>query len=223
MTRARLRTAVLISGRGSNMGALLAAASAPGFPAEVALVFSNRADAAGLAAARAAGIDTAVLSHRDYPTREDFDRAVDAVLTERGIAFVCLAGFMRVVSPWFCERWLGRLISVHPALLPSFRGLDTHARALEAGVKIHGATVHFVVPELDAGPIIAQAAVPVLEGDTAHSLAARVLAQEHVIYPRALDLVASGLVRLENGRAVSATATRSDASMTVPDAAVPLN
>ncbi len=178
------------------MEALLRAMEAPDFPAEAILVFSNRADAGGLAIARDAGVETAVLSHRDYPTREVFDRAVDAVLVEHGIELVCLAGFMRVVTPWFCERWLGRMISIHPALLPSFKGLDTHARALEAGVKIHGATVHFVVPELDAGPIIAQGAVPVLDSDTPESLAARVLEQEHVIYPQALALVASGKTRL---------------------------
>lgn len=204
---ARRRTAILISGRGSNMEALLRAMAAPDFPAEAVLVFSNRAEAGGLAIARAAGIPTASLSHRDYPNREAFDRAVDAVLVEREVELVCLAGFMRVVSPWFCERWLGRMISIHPALLPAFKGLDTHARALEAGVKLHGATVHFVVPELDAGPIIAQAAVPVLDGDTPAVLAARVLEQEHVIYPRALALVASGRVRLHGGRAMSETAT----------------
>lgn len=211
------RTAVLISGRGSNMEALLRAAAAPGFPAAAALVFSNRPAAAGLAAARAAGIATATRDHRDDPTREDFDRAVHAVLVEHGIELVCLAGFMRVVSPWFCDRWLGRMISIHPALLPAFKGLDTHARALEAGVKIHGASVHFVLPELDAGPIIAQAAVPVLDGDTPAALAARVLVQEHVLYPRALALVASGRVRLEGGRAVSDAATRADAALMVPD------
>ena len=216
MTAARRRTAILISGRGSNMAALLAAAAAPGFPAEIALVFANKAEAAGLDTARAAGIETASLSHRAYPSREDFDRAVDAVLRARRIDLVCLAGFMRVVSPWFCERWLGRMISIHPALLPSFKGLDTHARALDAGVRIHGASVHFVVPELDAGPIIAQAAVPVLDGDTPDSLAARVLRQEHVIYPRALALVASGRVRLEDGRTVSDAPTAADAALAVP-------
>ena len=208
---------MLISGRGSNMEALLEAASHPAFPAEITLVFANKAEAEGLAIARRAGIATETFSHRDFATREAFDRAVDAVLVEHGIALVCLAGFMRVVSAWFCERWLGRMISIHPALLPAFRGLDTHARALAGGVKIHGATVHFVVPELDAGPIIAQAAVPVLEDDTPESLAARVLAQEHMIYPRALGLVASGRVRLEGSRAVSETATAASSSLTVPD------
>ena len=139
------------------------------------------------------------------------------MLTEHGVELVCLAGFMRVVSAWFCERWLGRMISIHPALLPAFKGLDTHARALEAGVKVHGATVHFVLPELDAGPTILQGSVPVLDGDTAEALAARVLEQEHVIYPRALALVASGRVRLDGGRAVSNSATASDAALTEPD------
>ncbi len=196
MTGLRRRTAILISGRGSNMEALLRAMADPDFPAEAVLVFSNRADAGGLALAKAAGIETASLSHRDYPSREAFDRAVDALLVAREVDLVCLAGFMRVVSPWFCERWLGRMISIHPALLPAFKGLDTHARALEAGVAVHGATVHFVVPELDAGPIIAQGTVPVLAGDTPDTLAARVLEQEHLIYPRALAMVASGAVTL---------------------------
>lgn len=218
MTLARRRTAILISGRGSNMEALLHAMAAPDFPAVAVLVFSNRADAGGLAIARNQGIETASLSHRDYPTREAFDRAVDAVLVEHRIEIVCLAGFMRVVSAWFCERWLGRMISIHPALLPSFKGLDTHARALDAGVKIHGATVHYVVPELDAGPVIAQAAVPVLDGDTPEDLAARVLRQEHVIYPRALALVASGKVTLKAGRAEADLTTAPDAALTVPGA-----
>ena len=217
MTAPKVKTAVLISGRGSNMRALLSAASSSDFPAEIGLVFSNRADAVGLEAARAAGVATATRSHRDFATREDFDRAVHAVLVDHGIALVCLAGFMRVVSPWFCARWLGRLISIHPALLPAFRGLDTHARALAAGVKIHGATVHYVVPELDAGPIIAQAAVPVLEADTPDTLAARVLVQEHVIYPRALGLVASGRVRLAGGRTLSETSSSAENALCVPD------
>ena len=203
MSEGRRRTAILISGRGSNMEALLRAMAAPDFPAEAALVFSNRAEAGGLAIARAAGIATATLGHRDYPSREAFDRAVDAVLVEHGIEIVCLAGFMRVVSPWLCERWLGRMISIHPALLPAFKGLDTHARALAAGVKVHGATVHFVLPELDAGPTILQGIVPVLDGDTPEALAARVLEREQAIYPRALELVASGRVRLEGGRATT--------------------
>ena len=212
----RRRTAILISGRGSNMQALVAAAAAPGFPADIALVFSNRADAAGLETARAAGLPTEILSHRAFGSREEFDRAVDEVLARHAIELVCLAGFLRVVSPWFCERWLGRMISIHPALLPSFKGLDTHVRALDAGVKIHGASVHYVVPELDAGPIVAQGAVPVLTSDTAESLGARVLAIEHVIYPRALALVASGRARLEAGQVVMDDPGHGDAALTVP-------
>lgn len=179
------------------MAALLRAMAAPDFPAEAVLVLSNRADALGLDTARATGVATAVVSHRDHPNRESFDHAVDAVLVEHGVELVCLAGFMRIVSAWLCERWLGRMISIHPALLPAFKGLDTHARALAAGEKQHGATVHFVVPDLDAGPIIAQATVPVLDDDTPERLAARVLAEEHVIYPRALAMVARAEVRLD--------------------------
>ena len=140
------------------------------------------------------------MPHRDWPSREAYDEAVASALTARRVDLVCLAGFMRIVTPWLCGRWLGRMISIHPALLPAFKGLDTHARALEAGVKVHGATVHFVLPELDAGPTILQGSVPVLDGDTPETLAARVLEQEHVIYPRALALVASGRVSLASAR-----------------------
>jgi len=196
------RVAVLISGRGSNMVSLIEAASAPDFPAEIALVLSNRPDAAGLERARAASIATAVIDHKDHPTREDFEQAMDAVLNEHGIEFICLAGFMRVLTDWFVERWAGRMINIHPSLLPLFRGVHTHRRALEEGVLIHGCTVHFVVPELDAGPIIAQAAVPVVPGDTEESLAARILVQEHRLYPQALRMVCDGSARLEGGRVV---------------------
>jgi len=196
------RVAVLISGRGSNMVSLIEAASAPGFPARIALVLSNRPDAAGLARAQDAGIATAIVDHKAHPTREDFEQAMDAVLNEHGIEFICLAGFMRVLTDWFVERWAGRMINIHPSLLPLFRGVHTHRRALEEGVLIHGCTVHFVVPELDAGPIIAQAAVPVIPGDTEESLAARILVQEHLLYPRALRMVCDGSARLEGGRVV---------------------
>ncbi|KLK91460.1 phosphoribosylglycinamide formyltransferase [Microvirga vignae] len=194
------RVAVLISGRGSNMVSLIEAASAPGFPAEIALVLSNRPDAAGLERARAAGIATAVIDHKSHPTREDFEQAMDAVLTRHRVEFICLAGFMRVLTDWFVERWTGRMINIHPSLLPLFRGVHTHRRALEEGVLIHGCTVHFVVPELDAGPIIAQAAVPVIPGDTEESLAARILVQEHLLYPQALRMICDGSARLEGGR-----------------------
>ena len=197
----RRRAAVLISGRGSNMAALVEAAQAPDYPAEIALVVSNRAAAAGLKIAAAAGIATSVVEHSRYGTdREAFERDVQEVLDARGVELVCLAGFMRLLTPWFVGRWEGRLINIHPSLLPAFTGLDTHARALEAGVRIHGASVHFVTSELDGGPIIAQAAVPVLDTDTPDTLAARVLAAEHRIYPLALKLVAEGRVRIVEGR-----------------------
>jgi phosphoribosylglycinamide formyltransferase 1 len=196
----RRRVAILISGRGSNMVSLIEAARGPDFPAEIALVLSNRPDAAGLDRAREAGIATCVVDHKAHPTREDFEQAMDAALATHDIAFICLAGFMRVLTDWFVARWAGRMVNIHPSLLPLFRGTQTHRRALEEGVLVHGCTVHFVVPELDAGPIIAQAAVPVVPGDTEESLAARVIAQEHVLYPQALRMICDGTARLENGR-----------------------
>jgi phosphoribosylglycinamide formyltransferase-1 len=196
----RKRVAVLISGRGSNMAALIAAAREPDYPAEIALVVSNRPAAAGLKAAEAAGIATTVVDHAPYgKDREAFERAVDEELAAHRIELVCLAGFMRQLTPWFVRRWHGRLINIHPSLLPAFKGLDTHARALAAGVKIHGASVHFVTEDLDSGAIIAQAAVPVRDDDTAETLAARVLAAEHRIYPLALKLVAAKRARIVDG------------------------
>jgi phosphoribosylglycinamide formyltransferase 1 len=188
----RKRTAILISGRGSNMTALLAAMKDPAFPAAPVLVLSNVADAGGLAIARAAGVATVVANHRDYPTREAFDRAVHARLTEHDAEIVCLAGFMRLLSPWFCQEWLGRMINIHPSLLPAHKGLHTHRRALEAGDAVHGCTVHFVTPELDGGPVILQAKVTVRPGETEAELSRRVLAEEHRIYPLALARVARG-------------------------------
>lgn len=198
----RKRVAALISGRGSNMMSLIEAARAPGYPAEIALVLSNRPDAGGLERAREAGIATACVDHKAFADREAFERAMDAALREARIELVCLAGFMRVLTPWFVARWTGRMINVHPSLLPLFRGVHTHRQALEAGVRVHGCTVHFVVPELDAGPIIAQACVPVRPGDGEDDLAARVLVEEHRIYPEALAAVASGEAALEGGRCV---------------------
>jgi phosphoribosylglycinamide formyltransferase-1 len=198
----RLRTAILISGRGSNMAALIEAAQLRDFPAKIALVLSNRPDAPGLAFAKSAGIETAVLPSKGYPTRETFDDALHARLAEADIELVCLAGFMRVLSEKFVEAWRDRLINIHPSLLPLFPGLDTHARALAAGVRIHGCTVHFVRADVDRGPIIAQAAVPVRSSDTEETLAARVLAAEHRIYPLALSLVAAGKARVVDGRVV---------------------
>lgn len=194
------RTAVLISGRGSNMSALIAAAEAPDFPAEISLVISNRPDAAGLRAAEAAGIRTLVLNHREFADRIAFDASLDAHLRIESIDIICLAGFMRLLTPWLVERWRNRMINVHPSLLPAFPGLDTHGRALEAGVRFHGCTVHFVRAEMDSGPIILQAAVPVLPGDDPDGLAARVLQQEHAIYPEALRLLASGALDVAEER-----------------------
>ncbi len=213
----RKRVAVLISGRGSNMLALIKAAKARNYPARIALVISNEPAAEGLAHARKAGIPALAIDHRSYgKDREAFERAVQAELERHAIDLVCLAGFMRLLTPWFVGRWSGRLLNIHPALLPAFKGLDTHARALAAGVKIHGATVHFVVPEVDSGPIIAQAALPVSETDTPESLAARVIKLEHRIYPLALKLVALGRVRIVDGRCVIARAAPSRGALIVP-------
>ena len=192
----RVRVGILISGGGSNMAALIAAARDPAYPAEIVCVVSNRADAGGLAKAGAAGVATAVVDHKDFATRETFERAVVAELDAHRVELVVLAGFMRLLTPWFIGRWHDRLINIHPALLPSYKGLHTHARALADGVKIAGCTVHFVRPEMDVGPIIVQAAVPVLDDDTAETLAARVLVQEHRIFPLALARVASGAARV---------------------------
>jgi phosphoribosylglycinamide formyltransferase-1 len=194
------RVGILISGRGSNMMALVEAARAEGYPAAIAAVISSAPDAAGLAWARAQGLPAHALDHKAYPSREAFDAAVHAALTDAGVELVALAGFMRIQSTGFVERWQGRQLNIHPSLLPLFKGLHPHRQALDAGVKVSGCTVHFVTPEMDSGPIVAQAAVPVLDGDTPESLAARVLAAEHRLYPHALALVASGCARLEGGR-----------------------
>ena len=194
---ARKRVAILISGRGSNMTALIEAASEADFPAAIALVISNRPDAKGLELARARGIATAVVDHRAYASREAFDAALAAKLADAHIELVCLAGFLRMLTAGFVEAWRGRMLNIHPSLLPEFKGLDTHARALAANAKIHGCTVHFVVPELDSGPIVLQARVPVVDGDDADSLSERVLAAEHRIYPAALKLVAEGKVTID--------------------------
>jgi phosphoribosylglycinamide formyltransferase 1 len=195
---AKKRVAVLISGRGSNIASLIDAAKDDSYPAEIALVVSNRPDAAGLAHARSRGIETAVVDHTHFgKDREAFERALQDVLKAHRIDIVCLAGFMRLLTPWFVGQWQGRMLNIHPALLPAFKGLHTHERALAAGVKTHGATVHLVSPEMDSGPIIAHAEVPVLDGDTPETLAARVLEAEHRIYPQALRQVASKLAGSE--------------------------
>ena len=196
----RRRVAILISGRGTNMLSLIEAARAPDYPAEIALVASNRPSAPGLAAAKALGVATAAMDHKIHAGREDFERSLHRMLEIHRIDMICLAGFMRLLTPWFVKRWEGRALNIHPALLPLYKGLDTHARALADGVRIHGCTAHFVAPAMDSGAIIAQAAVPVQVSDTPETLAARVLAQEHVIYPLALRLAASGGARLEAGR-----------------------
>ena len=198
------------------MRALVEAARAPDYPAEIALVLSNRPDAAGLAWARDAGVAVAAVDHKIYAGREEFERSMQAMLAIHRIDLVCMAGFMRLVTPWFIGQWAGRMINVHPALLPAYRGLNTHVRALADGVKIHGCTVHFVVPAMDEGPILAQAAVPVLDADTPESLARRVLEQEHRIYPAALARVARGSLLVQGNRVFDAEAAAGAEPLLVP-------
>ena len=200
MSGEKLKVGVLISGRGSNLQALINAASVADFPAKIVLVISNVADAQGLARAQAAAIETAVIEHKNFTSRERFDDAVDKALRDAGAELVCLAGFMRILSDPFVRRWEGRLINIHPSLLPAFKGTHVHEQVIAARVKTSGCTVHYVVPELDSGPIIAQAEVPVAGGDTPETLAARVLETEHKLYPMALRWIAEGRVRLENGQ-----------------------
>jgi len=191
--RRRVRAGVLISGRGSNMSALIEAARAPGFAAEVALVLSDKPAAAGLGAARAAGVAAEALDYRRFSGKPEFEAAVTAALAAADVELICLAGFMRILSAGFVERWRGRILNVHPSLLPDLKGLHTHERAIAEGRAEHGCTVHFVTADLDAGPIVAQARVPVLPDDDADGLAARVLVEEHRIYPMALEAVARAL------------------------------
>lgn len=197
---ARLKVGVLISGRGSNLQALIDACAAPDFPAEIVLVISNKAGARGLERAQRAGIPTEVIPHTAFDEREGFDAALDEALNRAGVGLVCMAGFMRLLSEWFAERWRDRVLNVHPSLLPSFRGLNVHERIIEAGVRFAGCTVHFVRPAVDEGPIVIQAAVPVLSDDDPESLAARVLEAEHRIFPAALRMVAEGRVRVSGDR-----------------------
>jgi phosphoribosylglycinamide formyltransferase-1 len=196
----KTKVGVLISGRGSNLKSLLEACAAPGFPAEIVTVLSNRPGAGGLDHARAAGVAAAVIDHKAYDGREAFEAALTTVLEDAAVELVCLAGFLRVVTPAFVRHWQGRMINIHPSLLPLFPGLDTHAQALAAGVKLHGCSVHYVSEEVDSGAIVGQAAVPVLAGDDPDSLAARVLAAEHRLYPACLRLVADGKARLVDGK-----------------------
>ncbi|MBI2719165.1 MAG: phosphoribosylglycinamide formyltransferase [Rhizobiales bacterium] len=189
----KARVGVLISGRGSNLKALVEAARGPDYPAEIVCVVSNRADAAGLDFAAANGIAIRVIDHKAYPTRETFDQALHDHLVSQKIEIVALAGFMRILSPAFVAAWAGRMLNIHPSLLPAYRGLDTHARALGDGAKVHGCTVHLVTEGLDEGPVLLRAEVPVLAGDTPETLAARVLKEEHRLYPRALAMLARQL------------------------------
>lgn len=197
---AKLKVGIVISGRGSNMAALIEAAKATDYPAEVVCVVSNVAEAAGLQVAKRMGVATAVVPHQDHPDRESFDRALSAALEKHGVELVVLAGFMRILSRWFPERWAGRLINIHPSLLPAFRGRHIARQALEAGVRVSGCTVHLVTPDLDAGPIIAQAAVPVFADDTEATLSARILHQEHRLYPLVVRWFGEGRIGIAAAR-----------------------
>lgn len=207
---AKTKIAVLISGRGTNLQSLLDACSDDAFPADIALVISNRPGAAGLARAQKAGVATLVLDHKAFGTKEqkyddgraEFENALSDALTGANVDYVCLAGFMRILTADFVNKWRGRIMNIHPSLLPAFKGLNVHERMIAAGVKIGGCTVHFVTSEMDAGPIIGQAAVPVLPGDDADTLAARILEQEHKLYPECVKLIATGKARLTTGNIV---------------------
>jgi phosphoribosylglycinamide formyltransferase 1 len=196
------RVAILISGRGSNMGALVAAAKAPDYPAAIVAIIANKADAGGLDTARNEGIPAFAIPHRDYASKRDHEIAISAALKAAGAEIVCLAGYMRIMSPEFVGEWEGRMLNIHPSLLPLFKGLHTHEQALEAGVRVHGCTVHFVTAGMDEGPIIAQTAIRVDVDDTAETLAQRVLSVEHATYAEALALVASGKARMQGGRTI---------------------
>ena len=223
---AKSKIAVLISGRGSNLQSLIDACVAEDYPAEIALVISNRPNAYGLERAQKAGLPTLTINHKDYGTaeqnhedgREAFDTALSAALEEASVDYVCLAGFMRLLTNDFVSRWRGRMLNIHPSLLPAFRGLSVHERMINAGVKIAGCTVHFVAPEMDAGPIIGQAAVPVLPGDSGEMLAARILEEEHKLYPACVKLIAEGKARLTTGNVVVLNEdVRADAALRNPN------
>jgi phosphoribosylglycinamide formyltransferase-1 len=211
-----MKVAVLISGRGTNLQALIDACAAPGYPAEIVVVLSNVPNAAGLDRARAAGIETRTVDHREHADRDSFEAALDAVLADRGAELVCLAGFMRLLTAGFVGRWNDRLINIHPSLLPSYKGLDTHRRVLADGVRMTGCTVHFVRPDMDAGPVIVQAAVPVHEADDEDALAARVLTAEHRCFPLAVRLFAEGRVRVVGERVTIAGVTEPDEMLINP-------
>jgi phosphoribosylglycinamide formyltransferase-1 len=213
---ARLRVGVLISGRGSNLQALIDATADPAAPAEVALVISSQGDALGLTRARTAGIRSEIINHRAFNAKQGFEASLDAALRSARIDLVCLAGFMRILTPWFVERWRDRLINIHPSLLPAFKGLDTHTRVLESGARFSGCTVHFVRAEMDHGPIIVQAVAPVMPGDTPETLADRVLELEHRCYPLAVQLIAEGRVRVRDERVEILDAVVANAVMINP-------
>ncbi|MGZ5877470.1 MAG: phosphoribosylglycinamide formyltransferase [Bradyrhizobium sp.] len=211
------RVAILISGRGSNMAALIQAAKAQDFPAEIAVVISNRSDAGGLEKARASGVPTVVIESKPFGNnRAAFEAVLQPALDQHKIDLICLGGFMRLFTAEFVQRWYGRMLNIHPSLLPSFPGLDPHGQALRAGVKISGATVHFVIPETDAGPIVMQGAVSVRADDTADTLAERILKIEHRIYPDALRLLASGQIRLEGDLCKTAGSAGSEVTLISP-------
>ena len=211
------RVAILISGRGSNMAALIDAAKAADFPAEIVAVISNRADAAGLQKAAASGIATSVIESKPFgKDRAGFEAVLQAALDQHGIELICLGGFMRLFTAEFTRAWYGRMLNIHPSLLPSFPGLDPHGQALRAGVKLSGATVHFVIPETDAGPIVMQGAVPVGDHDTAETLSERILEVEHRIYPAALRLLATGKVKIEGDVCKTAGSSASENFLVAP-------
>ncbi|MEM6680613.1 MAG: phosphoribosylglycinamide formyltransferase [Pseudomonadota bacterium] len=212
----KLKVAVLISGRGSNLQSLIDAALKDDYPAEIVMVLSNRPEAYGLERAAEADIPAAGLDHKAFASKTDFETALDAALIECGAELVCLAGFMRLLSAEFVTKWSGKLVNIHPSILPSFKGLRTHRQTLEAGVKIAGCTVHFVVPEMDAGPIITQAAVPVMPDDDEAALAARVLRLEHQLYPRAVRWIAEGRVKVVNGKVDIDGAKTRDSAIIAP-------
>jgi phosphoribosylglycinamide formyltransferase 1 len=197
---AKLKLCVLISGRGSNLQSLIDACAGQDYPAEISLVVSNIEGVHGLERAKNAGIPTTVISHKDFKNRETFDTALSDAISRFDVDLLCLAGFMRILSDGFVDQWQDKLINIHPSLLPSFKGLDVQQRAIDAGIRFSGCTVHFVRPAMDSGPIIVQAAVPVLDNDTADTLSARILEQEHIIYPLAVKLIAQGRTRIENER-----------------------
>lgn len=211
------RVAILMSGRGSNMAALIDAAREPGYPAEIAVVISNKTNAAGLADARASGVPVEIIESKPFgANRGAFENKLQSVLDQHSIDLICLAGFMRLFTPEFVNDWQGRMLNIHPSLLPAFKGLDPHGQALRAGVRLSGATIHFVTPEMDAGPIVMQGAVAIQPDDSSETLAARVLHIEHQIYPAALKLVAAGHVRIDGDRCIIDGTKVTDATLVAP-------